>query len=146
MSAEKKQDYASHRRYDFWWHGPAFMTLVAGVVVAARHATKTGAWFDWWATIYAAAVLVAVFKARGQTLTVQNRVIRLEMQLRLKDVLPAPLAARIRELTLSQLVGLRFASDAELPGLVERCLNGALANGEAVKKEIKDWQADWVRA
>jgi hypothetical protein len=146
MPAEKPQDYKSHRRYDFWWHGPAFITLTAGVVVAARHAIKTGAWFDWWATIYAAAVLIAVFKARGQTLTVQNRVIRLEMRLRLKDVLLAPLAARIHELTLSQLVGLRFASDAELPGLVERCLNGTLATGEAVKKEIKDWQPDWVRA
>jgi len=68
------------------------------------------------------------------------------MRLRLKDVLAPALAARIDELTVSQLVGLRFASDAELPGLVERCLNGQLANGEAVKKEIKNWQADWLRA
>ena len=25
-------------------------------------------------------------------------------------------------------------------------LSGELANGEAVKKQVKDWQADWLRA
>jgi hypothetical protein len=96
--------------------------------------------------VYTVGIMLCVFRARAQTLTVQNRVIRLEMRLRLKDVLAPALAARIGELSVSQLVGLRFASDAELPALVERCLSGQLANNEAVKKEIKNWQPDWLRA
>jgi len=96
--------------------------------------------------VYAFGLLLCVWRARVQTITVQDRVIRLEMRLRLKDVLPAALAARISELSASQLIGLRFASDPELPALVERCLSGQLANRAAVKKEIKNWQADWLRA
>jgi hypothetical protein len=96
--------------------------------------------------VYTIGVLLCVFRARAQTLIVQDRLIRLEMRLHLKDVLAPALAARIGELSLNQLVGLRFASDAELPGLVERCLSGQLAGREAVKKEIKNWQADWQRA
>ena len=69
---------------------------------------------------------------RLQTLRVQNRVIRLEMRLRLATLLPAALAGRVAELTPSQLVGLRFACDAELPALVERCLKGELPNGGVV--------------
>ena len=58
----------------------------------------------------------------------------------------ADLKARAGELTKSQLVGLRFASDGELAGLVTRCLNGELKNGEAVKKEIQTWVPDTLRA
>ena len=96
--------------------------------------------------VYTFGILLCVWRARAQTLTVQDRVIRLEVRLRLKEVLPAALVARIGDLSARQLVGLRFAGDAELPGLVERCLSGQLANDEAVKKEIKNWQADWLRA
>ena len=78
--------------------------------------------------------------------SVQNRLIRLEMRLRLKDVLPASLAKRVNELSAKQLVGLRFAGDSELQALVERCLSGELASDEAVKKQVKDWQPDWLRA
>jgi hypothetical protein len=53
---------------------------------------------------------------------------------------------RIAELTVTQLIGLRFASDAELPSLVERCLAGELKDNEAVKKAVKDWRADHTRA
>jgi hypothetical protein len=52
----------------------------------------------------------------------------------------------ISKLTVAQLVGLRFASDAELPGLVQRVLTGEIAEQKAIKRAIKDWQADWLRA
>ena len=146
MAETPSQNYASHRRYDFWWHGPGFLIVTIGIVAAAVHAWRHSGWFNWWMVVYAVGILLVVFRARTQTLTVQNRVIRLEMRTHLRETLPPVLAARLSELTLSQLIGLRFASNAELPGLVERCLSGELANGEAVKKAIRDWQSDFVRA
>jgi hypothetical protein len=76
---------------------------------------------------------------------VQNRLIRLEMRLRLREVLPAPLAARIPELTVRQLIALRFAGDAELPALVERTLKGDFAKPRDIKRAVTDWQADYLR-
>ncbi len=77
---------------------------------------------------------------------VQDRVIRLEMRLRLAGLLPADLQARIQELTVDQLVSLRFASDAELPGLTRKVLDDKITDRKSIKKLVKDWQADWMRA
>ena len=146
MAAPAPQDFKSHRRYDPSWHFVGLNLLVLGVIGAGVHAYKHPGTYNWWMVVYTFGILLVAFRARSQTLIVQNRVIRLEMRLRLKDLLAPALAARIGELTTSQLIGLRFAGDAELPSLVERCLSGQLAGGEAVKKEIKNWQADWLRA
>ena len=76
----------------------------------------------------------------------QDRVIRLEMRLRLKEVLSGDLRGRILELTPSQLIGLRFASDAELPDLVREVLANGIQDREVIKRKIRDWQADHLRA
>jgi len=79
-------------------------------------------------------------------LTVQNRVIRLEMQLRMQAVLPADLRGRILEFRPGQLVALRFASDAELPELARKVLDEKLTDQKAIKQLIRDWQGDFLRA
>ena len=86
------------------------------------------------------------FYARMFALTVQDRVIRLEMRLRLGELLPADLVPRIPELTHKQLVAMRFASDAELPALARRVLDERLTDGKTIKRLVKDWQADTLRA
>ena len=137
----------NHRRFDPFWHFSGALIIAVGVIAAVVHAVRhREASWNWWLVVYTFGVALVVFRARGADAPVQDRVIRLEMRLRLKDVLPAALAARIGELTHRQLIGLRFASDAELPAFVERCLSGQLADDEAVKKEIRNWQADWLRA
>jgi len=64
----------------------------------------------------------------------------------LAAVVPPGLRLRIPELRLRHLVGLRFAGDAELPRLVQRCLDGELRTADQVKQEIQEWRADFVRA
>ena len=98
------------------------------------------------AVLVAAALLMAALLSRVMALTVQDRVIRLEMRSRLHEILPADLQKRINELAPKQLVGLRFAGDAELPGLVREVLDGKLADQAAIKKAVKDWQGDYLRA
>ena len=92
------------------------------------------------------ALLVAAFAARTQTLTVQNRVIRLEQRLRFRELLPADIAARASALPIGQMVALRFASDAELPGLVNQVLASQLSDPKSIKQKVSDWQADFLRA
>jgi hypothetical protein len=84
--------------------------------------------------------------SRTQTLTVQNRVIRLEQRLRFRELLAPDVAARAAALPIAQLVSLRFASDAELPGLVNEVLSGQLALPKDIKQKVKDWQGDFLRA
>ena len=90
-------------------------------------------------------ILCALF-ARMFALTVQDRVIRLEMRLRMERLLPADLRARIPEFSVGQLVSLRFAGDGELPDLARKVLDGKIEDRKAIKQMVRDWQADWLRA
>ena len=83
-------------------------------------------------------------KARMYATKLQDRIIRMEERQRLYGLLPETLRARIGELSEAQLVGLRFASDAELPGLVEETLAKKLSAAQ-IKKSIKVWRPDYFR-
>lgn len=96
--------------------------------------------------LVAVALWMLALSLRTQVLTVQDRVIRTEMRLRLARVLPADLAGQVERLGRSQLVALRFASDAELPALVRDVLAGSLTDNKDIKMRVKDWQADYLRA
>ena len=96
--------------------------------------------------LLAIGLLLLFLSVRPMILRVQDRVIRLEMRLRLREVLPPDLHGRILALTKSQLIALRFASDAELPALVREVLAGTLATRKDIKIRIKDWQGDYLRA
>ena len=92
----------------------------------------------------ALAVAALVSISRIYTTRLQNRIIRLEMQVRLKELLPPEQRAQIGALTTPQLVALRFASDGELPGLVQRAAAEKLSR-DAIKKAIRDWRPDEYR-
>jgi len=144
MSETKPQTYANHARLDPWYHfflAPVFLiTLIASIVHLVRHPHLGGVWL----VVLAFALFVLVFKVRTYSLKVQDRVIRLEERLRLATLLPEPLRARIHELDIRQLIALRFASDAEIPALVERTLNEKLTQKQ-IKQAIQNWRADNFR-
>ena len=94
----------------------------------------------------AVALVMLALSARVMALAVQDRVIRLEMRLRMRELLPSELHARIPEITREQCVGLRFASDAELSDLVRKVLSGELKSATDIKKQIAHWQGDYLRA
>ena len=141
------QNYSNHAKYFPLFHFIAAPILAINLVVEINRAMKAG----WnlgsiWNIVFAFGLIALAFAARVMALQVQNRVIRLEMRLRLASILPATMQDRVNDLRPSQLVGLRFASDAELPTLVDRCLSGELAQAGDVKKEIKSWVGDHLRA
>ena len=95
--------------------------------------------------VAATALLMVFFWARIFALRVQDRVIRLEMHLRVAHLVP-DLSPRFGEFTMNQLCALRFASDAELPELARKVLGEKLDDRTAIKKMVRDWQADTARA
>lgn len=95
--------------------------------------------------VVAVGLLGLFFYTRTFPLRVQDRVIRLEMRLRLAGVLPDDLRPRIADLRPGQLVALRFAGDAELPALVRQVLDENLTDRREIKRRIRDWQPDHLR-
>jgi hypothetical protein len=96
-------------------------------------------------TILSFGFICMIIAARMQALKAQDRVIRLEEQLRYRNVLPADLAGRASGLSLGQIVALRFAHDDELVGLVKRTCDGELATSKEIKLAVKNWRGDHHR-
>lgn len=143
--SRQAQNLANHARYVPMYHFVGFALVLALVVRGVRNLMRhvdSDAIFQ---VVLAAALLVLFWYARAFATTVQDRVIRLEMQLRVQRLSPE-LAARFSQLEVEQVTALRFASDAELPDLVREVLDGKLAKGADIKRRIRDWQADWLRA
>jgi dolichyl-phosphate-mannose--protein O-mannosyl transferase len=140
------QNFENHAKFV-----PAFHIGVLGIFAAnliwslyrVVHAFSGGAVMS---LLLAIAFLLVAFYARIFALTVQDRVIRLEMRLRMLQLFPADLQSRIPEFTVNQLVALRFASDAELPGLARKVLEGKVDDRKAIKKMIQNWLPDLLRA
>lgn len=144
MAEAAAQDFKSHRRWDPWYHFFAAPVLGIAFFVALWHAFKEPSGWTIWAAVVAAALAVLAVEVRIYALKVQDRVIRLEERLRLGALLADPLRTRIGDLTTQQLIGLRFAADAEVAGLVQAALDENLS-GEAIKKRVKVWRADVSR-
>ncbi|MEO8623430.1 MAG: DUF6526 family protein [bacterium] len=140
------QTYANHKRLFPLFHYVAVPILIANVVITVAHAIRQPSFFNAWLVVLSLGLVAGIVAARASALIVQNRLIALEMRLRLATSLEPELRSRIPELQLRHLVGLRFAGDAELSGLVERCLRGELPTTDAVKRAVQDWRADYIRA
>ena len=90
-------------------------------------------------------LFMVFFTARTYGVKLQDRIIRTEMCLRLRDVLDGDLAARAESLSIPQLIGLRFASDGEMAELVTKVLDENITDRKEIKKLVKDWQGDYDR-
>ena len=144
--AEQVQTYKKHARWLPGYHFFVMPVLLANLLNSVRHVYLLPTRGMVFQMIVALALLMLGFLARIMALTVQDRVIRLEMRMRLRGLLPADMQSRINELTHRQLVALRFAGDEELPQLCREVLDGKLATSNEIKQRVKNWQSDWLRA
>jgi hypothetical protein len=144
--AERDQTYKNHTRLLPAFHFFVLPVLLLNLLNNIRHLWLDPSAHTAFTTVVGAALFTLGFLSRTQALAVQDRVIRLEMRLRLRQVLPPELQARIPDLRPRQLVALRFASDSELPELVREVLDGKLNTGKEIKQRVKNWQSDWLRA
>ena len=145
MAAEPAQNFANHRTFDKALTGIAVLSLLSAIFGAAILVPS----FIFLAAVapflLTLALVWTIFRMRAYATRLQDRIIRLEMQIRLANVLSPELAARAKELELTHLIGLRFASDDELPELVQKVLANKSMRGNDIKKLVKNWQADFLR-
>jgi len=140
-----EQNFKNHAKVVPAFHYFVIPILLANLIWAGRVAVSSPNWGTIIGAATALALLVLAFLARIFALKVQDRVIRLEMRLRLREVLPAALHPRIQEFTAGQLVALRFASDAELASLAEAVLRDQVTDKKTIKSMIKVWNPDHHR-
>ncbi len=149
MPPQQPQTYANHVVIPKLYIVQVLLLL--GVCVLAALAWNSGADRPAVALLASAVLLQAVtgvsmvMKSRIYALTLQDRIVRLEMRIRLERVLPDDVKPRIGDLTLPQLIGLRFASDEEMPHLVKKVLDEGIASSDPIKRLVKNWQADHQR-
>ncbi len=143
MSQQTPQNYANHTRFDPPFHFFLLPVFALGLILSLIHffyhlreSDMRDNFHSFLLIVLAVAMLTLTFKVRLYALKVQDRIIRL--------VLSEPLRSRIPELTEGQLCGLRFASDAEVPKLVERALNEKLKRKD-IKQSIQNWRPDYWR-
>lgn len=146
MEKEKPQDFKHHGRTFPLFHFFAGPVLMLNVIYRLVELKNGIGFASIWEVVLAAALLALAFSARIMALTVQDRVIRLEMRLRLEKLLGPDLRPRIGELTVEQLIGLRFASDSELPVLCRQVLDEKIAGRRTIKSRVKTWVPDYLRA
>lgn len=146
MAQTSPQTFANHARIVPAYHYVAFPLFAINFFFALYQVVTAFSWANLVSFGVAIALILLFFVARVMALTVQDRVIRLEETLRLRALLPADLQARIGEFSVKQLVALRFASDAELPDLARRVLDGKIQDQKAIKQMVRDWRADFQRA
>ena len=141
----RPQSYANHRRVYPLFHLFVSPVLIANFAIRLVDLVQNPSFDTAWATVVAAALYGLAFAARWMALVLQNRLISLEQRIRLDRILPDDLRSRVSELRLAQLIALRFASDAEMPGLVRRCLAGELRKNDDIKRAVTNWRPDTLR-
>lgn len=140
--AESTQNYQNHAKFVPMYHYVLTGILVLNFLAMAYQAARNPDLAHLWAVVMAAALIMIALFARVFALQAQDRVIRLEERLRMRELLPVDLRSRIQDFSANQLVALRFASDAELPELAATVLRDNIQTRDAIKKMVKHWRAD----
>jgi hypothetical protein len=140
----KKQTYANHRRFVPLFHFiafPALLILLIGSIINLVKSSHDNLYSASLIVLISVLLILATLFARGFALKAQDRAIVAEENLRHYLLTQKPLPS---DLTVRQIIGLRFASDEEFLKLVEKALKERLSENQ-IKKEIKNWRSDDYR-
>lgn len=140
----KEQNYSNHARFVPVFHFfimPAAFILFIGTIVNLVKSSEDNMYNASLLVLGSFLLLMIALFGRGFALKAQDRAIYAEEQFRYfvltNKLLP-------KNLSIRQVIGLRFASDEEFPALVERAISEKLSEKE-IKKAIKKWRADHYR-
>jgi hypothetical protein len=143
--AQQEQSFEKHTRWHVPYHFVLFPLLFLHLIWTAVRLYQEPGLDRAEALVLSVALLLMFLLVRINPLKAQDRLIRLEEQLRFQRLLPADLAKQASALPVSSLVSLRFASDEELEGLVREVLAGTYARPADIKRAIRKWRGDYFR-
>lgn len=142
---ENTQNYQNHVRWFPLFHFVLMPLLLFNLIWQSVRLYQEPSWDRAESIVLAIGLMLLALSARLQALKAQDRVIRLEERLRFRGLLSDDLTEKAVNLPIGQLIALRFASDEELPELVEKCLNGELKTTKEIKLAVKNWRGDYLR-
>ncbi len=143
--AEEVQSYKNHARFHPPFHYVLAPIVLIHFVWTAKVFFNSANWYTGEQLMLAVGFVVMAVLTRTCALQAQNRTIRLEERMRFERILPSELATKASDLPVGQIVALRFASDAELTGLVGQVLGGKLTTQKEIKEAIVNWRPDHCR-
>ena len=142
---EQTQTYQNHIRWYPLVHFIIIPLLFLNLIWQSVMLYQAPSWDRGVSVVMAVVFGLIMFAARTQSLTAQDRLIRLEEQLRYYKVLPPEVAEKACGLRTGHVIALRFAPDDELHGLVERTLNGEFNKTKELQLAVKNWRGDHLR-
>ncbi len=139
----QEQNYKNHRQIVYSYYLLTGVPIIILIIIAIKKLFNTNANQDLWIAVLIIGwiLITMLFRSRGFALKAQDRAIRAEEGLRHFILSGKPLPA---QLTLSQIIALRFTSDGEFPQLAQKAAAENLSN-KAIKQEIKMWRPDTHR-
>ncbi|HIC56867.1 MAG TPA: hypothetical protein EYO94_05660 [Acidobacteria bacterium] len=144
MSEKKPQNYENHAKFIPVFHYIALPLLLVNFFGALFRVTQEISFYTLNGVGLAISLIVVAVFTRLFALKAQDRVIRLEEQIRMQTFLPDALKAQVGRLTMGQIVALRFASDEELVDLTQDALDQN-TSPNALKQAVKNWRPDYDR-
>lgn len=140
------QSYKNHIRFYTPHHFVYYPIVITFLVFSIYFIFTTDQPLIWTfiSVVFAVLFGLAFMLRQHYALTLQNRIVRLELRYRYFLITGKRLEELEQQLQDDQLFALRFATDEELPNLVERALHENL-NGKDIKKAIVNWKADHQR-
>ena len=145
MANTNPQNYSNHTRWQPAFHFFVVPVMVINLIWSIVQFVMTPGWNSGrWAVVSLALVVLAVL-VRTNPLKAQDRIIRLEENLRYQQVLSPALLQQTGTLRPGQIIALRFAPDDELEELLGAALAGKLTGPAQIKQAIKNWRSDTFR-
>ena len=143
----KKQDYSNHRKYYPLHHFIFYPLLSAAIFWTVNNSWKdtdnSTLWLGLTIVLFFIAFLSLMVR-QHYGLKNQDRIARLELRLRYYQLTHKRLEELENKLSMKQLLALRFASDEELPVLVQKVVDENISP-DAIKRSIKNWLPDYDR-
>ncbi|MHA8088076.1 DUF6526 family protein [Aquirufa sp. Wall-65K1] len=137
------QDYENHTRY-YHLHHFIVIPLTFFLFIWTIELTLENPVDNWLYLVVGVLFILISFITRIYANKNQDRIIRLEMRLRYFQLTNMPFTEKENLLSINQIVALRFASDNELLGLIDKSILQDLKPKE-IKKSIVEWQGDFLR-
>ena len=140
-----EQNFKNHARFIPLWHyitPLVILALMTGSIINFIHAGKEAHYSAALLVVISFMLLIFWWYARVFAIKAQDRAIRAEENFRHFILTGKPFD---RKLQMAQIIGLRFASDEEMPVLAKKAAEENLSQKQ-IKAAIKNWRADHHRA